>query len=88
MPTDNIEKLFFEEKYGFIREFWVDPTYRHRGYGTELLHLAENYFCENGIKQSILVTKTAESYYLKNGYKKRPDIILRNKQDVFVKECL
>ena len=35
---------FFEDRYGFIREFWVAPEYRSQGYGTALLEQAEAWF--------------------------------------------
>lgn len=76
---------FFEEKYGFIREFWVAKKYRSKGYGTELLRLAEQYMCEKGIYSSILTTDTAEEFYLKNGYTKVPGCKAKNDDDVFVK---
>lgn len=82
------QSWFFEEKCGFIREFWVDKEHRNLGYGSELLSLAENYFYENNIKRYILTTDTAENFYIKNGYKKRTDIIAKNKMTVFVKEHL
>lgn len=77
---------FFEEKQGFIREFWVSPAYRGMKHGTSLLHMAENRFHEQNIVRIILTTDTAENFYLKNGYQKRPDIIARNKLMVFVKQ--
>ena len=39
---------FFEEPFGFIREFWVDPAFRRLGYGKMLLRLTEAYFLEHG----------------------------------------
>lgn len=41
---DLLKNWFFEEKIGFIREFWVSDTWRHAGHGAALLRSAENYF--------------------------------------------
>ena len=35
---------FFQETYGFIREFWVTPEARGMGHGAALLALAESWF--------------------------------------------
>ena len=76
---------FFKEHYGFIREFWVRKDCRNMGYGTQLLALAEQYFLDNEVVQSILTTDSAEKFYLKHGYKKRTDIAAKNNDAVFVK---
>lgn len=76
---------FFEETYGFIREFWVASGFRGSGHGSALLHMAEKYFRENGIFTSILTTDTAERFYEKHGYLKAPGCKAKNKDDVFVK---
>ena len=76
---------FFEETYGFIREFWVSPKYRNSGHGSALLQLAEVHFKEQGIFTSILTTDTAERFYLKHGYQKAWGIKAKNKMEVFIK---
>ena len=76
---------FFEEKWGFIREFWVKREYRSQGHGTALLLLSEKYFSEQGICKCILTTDTAPDYYIARGYEKDDFITARNKDDVFVK---
>lgn len=76
---------FFEETYGFIREFWVASGYRNSGHGTELLHLAEKYFCENEIFTSILTTDTAARFYENRGYVRTPGCRAKNQFDVFIK---
>lgn len=76
---------FFEETYGFIREFWVSKKYRNKGHGSALLELAEHYFCEQRIFSSILTTDTAENFYLKHGYVKLPGCKAKNDDDVYVK---
>lgn len=76
---------FFEETYGFIREFWVAEEFRNNGHGTELISLAETYFCENDIDTSILTTDTAEHFYEKHGYVKTPGCKSKNQDNVFIK---
>jgi len=76
---------FFEETYGFIREFWVAEKYRNAGYGTALLRLAERYFYEKHIPAIILTTDTAERFYLRHGYHKNPGCRAKNQVDVFIK---
>lgn len=78
-------RWFFEETYGFIREFWVAKKYRDKRHGSELLRLAEQYMLEKGVFSSILTTDTAEKFYLKNGYEKVPGCKSKNNDDVFVK---
>lgn len=76
---------FFEETYGFIREFWVAEKHRNKKHGSELLKIAEQYLYEQGIYSSILTTDTAEHFYLKHGYEKIPGCKAKNDDDVFVK---
>lgn len=76
---------FFEETYGFIREFWIAEEYRNAGHGTALLRLAEKYFCGEGIFTSILTTDTAERFYERHGYIKTPGCKAKNQDDVFIK---
>ena len=61
---------FFEETYGFIREFWVSGAYRNAGHGTALIRLAEKYFYDNDIFTCILTSDTAERFYEKHGYRR------------------
>lgn len=77
---------FFEEPFGFIREFWVHPAHRRQGYGRMLLHLAEAYFVEHGAYRSVLTADDAVAFYLANGYQKAPGIRAKNKMEVLVKK--
>ena len=81
-----LSNWFFEEKLGFIREFWIAPEYRSQGHGTELLRLAEAYFAQNDISKIILTTDTAEKFYIKNGYRKDRAFTAANQDEVFVKD--
>ncbi len=76
---------FFEETCGFIREFWIAGDFRNSGHGSELLAMAERYFCENELFTSILTTDTAARFYEKHGYVKAPGCKAKNRDDVFVK---
>ena len=77
---------FFEERAGFIREFWIAEKHRGQGHGSALLALAEAFFAEKGIHQTILTTDTAPGFYEKHGYRKHPGIQAKNHDDVYVKE--
>lgn len=79
---------FFEETYGFIREFWISEAHRKTGHGAALLKLAENYFREHDMFTSILTTDTAEGFYLKQGYQKAPGCKAKNQDAVFIKHLV
>ena len=76
---------FFEEPFGFIREFWVAPAYRRQGHGRALLRMTEDYFAAHGAQRSILTADDAAGFYLANGYEKAPGIQAKNKMEVLVK---
>lgn len=79
------ESWFFEEKCGFIREFWVSNDHRNLGYGSDLLNQVESYFKNQEIYRLILTTDTAEEFYFKHGYKLLKSCKAKNGDDVFVK---
>lgn len=76
---------FFEDRLGFIREFWVHPGYRNRGHGAQLLEKAEAWFKKQGICRMILTTDTAEKFYLRHGYQRDESIMAKNRAPVYVK---
>ena len=82
------ESSFFEERLGFIRELWIDPDHRRKGHGTALLTLAEEACRAQEVVRMILTTDTAEQFYLRNGYRKRPDISAKNRLCVYEKLLL
>ncbi|MBD5154868.1 MAG: GNAT family N-acetyltransferase [Oscillibacter sp.] len=76
---------FFEESFGFIREFWVHPAHRRQGYGSMLLSMAEHYLAEHGAHRAVLTADDALDFYLVRGYKKAPGIRAKNKMEVLVR---
>ena len=76
---------FFEEPFGFVREFWVTPGYRRQGHGKTLLRMAEDYFKAHGADRSVLTADDAVGFYLANGYERSSSIHAKNKMEVFVK---
>lgn len=82
MPFDS---WFFESKLGFIREFWIAPNYRKQGQGKELLKLAEDWFCSQNVFQTILTSRTAETFYLRCGYQKNDNFLAKNKHPSYTK---
>ncbi len=81
----SLDSWFFEEKCGFIREFWIDERQRRRGHGSALLGMAEEYFLNEGMREIWLTTNTAPDFYLKMGYVRCPDITAKNNDEVFSK---
>lgn len=81
-----MQSWFFEEKVGFVREFWVRSEARGQGHGSTLLALAEEWFRQRGIRKCILTTDTAPEFYKKQGYQREEGICARNRDDVFVKK--
>ncbi len=84
-----IERLtnwFFEEKIGFIREFWIAEENRGNGHGSHLLRITEEYFKVKGLHRSILTTNTAENFYEAHGYYKDKAYVAKNEDAVFVKK--
>lgn len=76
---------FFEEPFGFIREFWVAPGYRRQGHGRALLRMTEDYFAAHGAYCSILTADDAVGFYLANGYERTPGVRAKNNMEVLVK---
>ena len=61
--------IFFSEKFGYIRELWVDAAYRNTGHGSQLMRLAENYFSDRMVSQTALMTSPkVKGFYQKLGY--------------------
>lgn len=85
VKIDTASHWFFEETLGFIREFWVTPSFRGQGYGTALLCAAEKFFVENSAYKAILTTDTAPDFYRKNGYVRDHSYVAKNKDEVFTK---
>lgn len=77
---------FFEEHLGFIREFWIAETARGKGYGSQLLQLAESYLQGQKIPKAILTTHTAEAFYLKKGYRRDFSFLAKNEDPVYIKD--
>ena len=81
-----LSNWFFEEKAGFIREFWIAEAHRGKGHGSELLRKAEDFFVQQGIRRFLLTSDSAEAFYEKHGYRKNPSYSAKNQDDVFLKE--
>lgn len=78
---------FFEEPFGFIREFWVAPARRRRGIGSALLRQAEEAFLEEGARRALLTADAgAAGFYLARGYRRAPGIRAKNRMEVLVKD--
>ena len=64
-----LQCIFFSEKFGYIRELWVDAPHRHAGHASHLMHLTEQYFIEKMIPQIALkAVPNSEEFYRKQGY--------------------
>ena len=82
---EQLSNWFFEEKFGFVREFWIAEKYRKNGHGSQLLKLVENHFREKGIYKVILTTDIAKQFYEAHGYYLDKAYVAKNEDEVFVK---
>ncbi len=74
--------------WGFIREFFVIPSYRNNGLGTIMLNIVEEHFKSMGIEKIYLTSDANEvtkKFYIKNGYVDELEIDEDNKKPYFVK---
>ena len=79
------ESWFFEEKCGFIREFWIANDYRNIGHGSNLINQVESYFKKQEIFRTILTTDTAKDFNFKHGYNLQKSAKTKNGDDVYTK---
>lgn len=77
---------FFTKRAGFVREFWIAPSYRRQGHGKSLLALAEEWFRSQGLGLVLLTTDTAPEFYQHLGYRKDPGFQAKNQDAVYRKE--
>ena len=47
------------EKFGYVKSIFVEPSHRHQGFGTELMQAAERYFLSRGIRRTDLIVSAA-----------------------------
>ncbi len=81
-----LQCIFFSEKFGYIRELWVDIPYRHAGHGSHLMHLAEQYFVDKMLPQIALkAVPNSEEFYRKQGYS-ASEVIVSESDTVFTKK--
>ncbi len=81
-----LQCIFFSEKFGYIRELWVDTPYRHAGHGSHLMHLAEQYFVGRKIPQMALnALPGTEEFYRKQGYSVS-ELIFSDSESIFTKK--
>ena len=83
--ADILTNWFFEMKFVFIREFWVNDGYRNQGIGSSLLKEVEAHFKSEGIEYLMLTTDTAPSFYMKHGFIQASSIVAKNQDDVYIK---
>ena len=81
-----LQCIFFSEKFGYIRELWVDRSYRRTGYGSHLMHLAEQYFVSRKMLQMALkATSNSEEFYRNQGYS-LSEVIVSESDAIFTKK--
>lgn len=54
--------------WGFIREFYISPTHRRRGYGKALATYTENQLCMQGAKKLYLTSDDAIPFWQSCGW--------------------
>ena len=81
-----LQCIFFSEKFGYIRELWVDTPHRHAGHGSHLMYLAEQYFVDRKIPQMALnAAPDSEEFYRKQGYS-ASEVIFSESDTIFTKK--
>jgi len=81
-----LQCMFFSEKFGYIRELWVDAPYRRAGHGSCLVRLAEKYFADKRIPQMALnAVSSSEEFYQKQGYS-ASEVLFSEEKAVFTKK--
>ncbi|MBR6558049.1 MAG: GNAT family N-acetyltransferase [Clostridia bacterium] len=81
-----LQCIFFAEKFGYIRELWVDRSYRRTGHASHLMHLAEQYFLDRKIPQMALkAVPNSEEFYRRQGYSVS-EVIVSESNAIFTKK--
>jgi amino-acid N-acetyltransferase len=62
--------LEIHDRSALLRSLAVDPQFRKRGFASELRKRAEEFVASLNIKELYLLTMTAESFFLKRGYRR------------------
>jgi putative acetyltransferase len=69
IEKNKIVGFFSMEQSGYINRLYTHKDFLRRGIATELLKEAEKWAKENGVYQlSLDSSKTAQSFYIKNGF--------------------
>ena len=76
---------YITERFGFVKEFYVDKNYQNKGYGSTLLNKCEQYLLDYNVYKVVLTTDTAETFYNKHGYKQAFSYISKNEDPVYFK---
>lgn len=86
LQAEYLKGGFFEEQVGFIRELWVNPAFRQRGYGKGLIKIAEDYFKSMEISKLILTYEDdALDFYKRLGFKHDRSYKAKNDGNVIAK---
>ena len=81
-----LQCIFFSEKFGYIRELWVDALYRHAGHGSHLIRLVEKYFVDKTVPQIALkAAPNSEEFYRRQGYSVS-EVIVTESDIIFTKK--
>ena len=70
--------------WGFIREFYIAPGFRHRGYGAAMATYAEEHLKQLGSSGLYLTSDTAVDFWVKCGYRNTHEIC-SNDLEIFTK---
>lgn len=83
--NDTFNHWFLEQKFGFIREFWVKPELRGQKLGHQLISVLEENLIKEGLKKVYLTAAGSTEFYLKRGYQFEPSIKANNENEVLGK---
>lgn len=83
--TVNMTSWIIRQRVCYIAEFYIDPNYRHKGYGHWLLMQTEQYAREHGLLEMVLTSQDAGEFYRRFGYWQDYSMKADNNDPVWVK---
>ncbi len=76
-------------KYGpWVAQVYTVPAYRQKGLGSMLLTELEKWSKQQNFKELYLYTNTAESLYVRNGWRTFDKVIYREKETALMRKLL
>lgn len=83
--NEEMTHWFLNQKFGFIREFWIKPSHRKQKLGHLLISTLEDSFKKDGLKKVYLTAAESLEFYLDRGYQIESSITAKNDNEVLSK---